>query len=153
VINGVELVILLTRRAEESIDAGRSANYIQEKFVDFENGFHKATAGQKKRLIRKAIKHIALTKENLALWLYMADEDETPGRKLKLVRDKTADGGLSLASVKVSKPPVGCLDISGNGVPGMSRTCGLRFRKPPLYPAELRGHLHFLYKRITRELH
>src|SRR5579872_6624701 len=25
-----------------------------------------------------------------------------------------------------------------NGDPGMTRTCDLRFRKPPLYPAELR---------------
>src|SRR5439155_3816901 len=27
------------------------------------------------------------------------------------------------------------------GDPGMTRTCDLRFRKPPLYPAELRDHV------------
>jgi hypothetical protein len=28
------------------------------------------------------------------------------------------------------------------GDPGMTRTCDLRFRKPPLYPAELRDRAH-----------
>jgi hypothetical protein len=28
----------------------------------------------------------------------------------------------------------------GNGDPGRSRTCDLRFRKPSLYPSELQGH-------------
>src|SRR5688572_24164562 len=29
-------------------------------------------------------------------------------------------------------------DAAADGDPGMTRTCDLRFRKPPLYPAELR---------------
>ncbi len=32
-------------------------------------------------------------------------------------------------------------------VPGRIRTCDLRFRKPPLYPAELRGRVVEIYKR------
>src|SRR5579862_6074586 len=31
-----------------------------------------------------------------------------------------------------------CACTEKNGDPGMTRTCDLRFRKPPLYPAELR---------------
>jgi hypothetical protein len=105
----------VARRVEESIDAGRSASYIQDKFVDFENGFRKATSAQKKRLIQKTIKHIALTKENLALWFYLPDEDEIPGRKLKLVREGPAVEEISLVSSVVPKQSVGCLDIKGNG--------------------------------------
>jgi hypothetical protein len=33
------------------------------------------------------------------------------------------------------------------GDPGMTRTCDLRFRKPPLYPAELRDRAHRRGKR------
>lgn len=32
----------------------------------------------------------------------------------------------------------GLCSVIGNGDPGMTRTCDLRFRKPSLYPAELR---------------
>jgi hypothetical protein len=102
-------------RVEECVDASQAASYIQEKFVDFENGFRKSTPAQKKRLIRKTIKHIALTKENLALWFYMSDEDEIPGRKLKLVRDEASASGLALASVGSSNLSVGCLVNDGNG--------------------------------------
>ncbi len=33
--------------------------------------------------------------------------------------------------------------LKGNGDPGRSRTCDLRFRKPSLYPSELQGHRLF----------
>src|SRR5437868_192142 len=35
-------------------------------------------------------------------------------------------------------PPTPC--VKEGGVPGRTRTCDPRFRKPMLYPAELRGH-------------
>ena len=38
------------------------------------------------------------------------------------------------------EPSVYTLTDKGGGDPGVTRTPGLRFRKPPLYPAELRGH-------------
>ena len=37
-----------------------------------------------------------------------------------------------------------------NGDPGMTRTCDLRFRKPPLYPAELRDRVRL--KRSVRSI-
>ena len=36
------------------------------------------------------------------------------------------------------------LRLQGNGDPGMTRTCDLRFRKPPLYPAELRDQANYI---------
>ena len=33
--------------------------------------------------------------------------------------------------------------LFANGAPGRIRTCGLRFRKPPLYPTELRVRTNF----------
>lgn len=39
------------------------------------------------------------------------------------------------------KPCIACADDrEETGDPGRTRTCDLRFRKPSLYPAELRGH-------------
>lgn len=40
-------------KVADSIDAAESAEYIREKFVDFESGFNKATSAQKKRLFEK----------------------------------------------------------------------------------------------------
>lgn len=36
------------------------------------------------------------------------------------------------------------------GDPGRTRTTGLRFRKPPLYPAELRGRARLIYHASAR---
>jgi hypothetical protein len=35
------------------------------------------------------------------------------------------------------------------GDPGMTRTCDLRFRKPSLYPAELRDRIDFIREFFT----
>ena len=44
------------------------------------------------------------------------------------------------------------LDNSGkNGDPRKTRTSGLRFRKPPLYPAELWGHTRVFCNISSRE--
>lgn len=130
----------MEQQVEESADAAQSAGYIQQKFVDFEHGFRKATAGQKKRLVQKTIKQIALKRDELALWFFMDESDEVPGRKLRLVRDEVAAGGLALTANPVSKLSVGSLDIEGDGDHGKDRTCDLVFRKHLLYPTELRGH-------------
>src|ERR1700744_5063257 len=37
-----------------------------------------------------------------------------------------------------------------DGDPGMTRTCDLRFRKPSLYPAELRDRSVALWRRLSR---
>ena len=37
--------------------------------------------------------------------------------------------------------PTGPISNLKYGTPGRVRTCDLRFRKPPLYPTELRGHV------------
>lgn len=52
----------------KGLDASESAEYIKDKFVDFENGFHKGTDNQKKRFVHKTIKQLALTKDKLAVW-------------------------------------------------------------------------------------
>src|SRR4051812_33687979 len=41
--------------------------------------------------------------------------------------------------------------VGAAGVPGVTRTPGLRFRKPPLYPAELRGRAEPMVLRAVRE--
>lgn len=104
-------------RAADGVTAAEDADYIKGKLVDFENGFRKSTPTQKKRLIRKTIKQIALTKENLAIWFYRSDEEEIPGRKLKLVRVEGAEGPVTLASEASPNRQVRCLDIRGNGDP------------------------------------
>src|SRR5438105_10638164 len=51
--------------------------------------------------------------------------------------------GRSFTPLLASKPQK---EILGkNGDPGMTRTCDLRFRKPPLYPAELRDRRQTMY--------
>ncbi len=103
----------------KKIDA---TEYIKEKFVDFENGFYKANDNQKKRLIRKTIKQLVLTKDKLAVWFYLDEDDsETSGHKLKLVRDEECEAGISLVSgdqFSVSKQSDGSLDIGGLGDSG-----------------------------------
>ena len=43
------------------------------------------------------------------------------------------------------QPNVSALALNMNdGDPGMTRTCDLRFRKPSLYPAELRDRIDFI---------
>src|SRR5215469_15380861 len=42
---------------------------------------------------------------------------------------------------------LGCANEEWNGDPRKTRTSGLRFRKPPLYPAELWGRFYF--QRLT----
>ena len=109
----------LEHQASESLVAGEAADYIEENIVDFENGFNKSAPGQKKRLIRKTIKQIALSKDSLALWFYTSAEDEEiPGRKLALVKSDGVSGTQGLALVSKPNQEVPCLDIRGNGDPG-----------------------------------
>ncbi len=110
-------LIELDQKTDECVDASKSAKYITEKFVNFENGFSKATNAQKKRLIQKTIKQIALTKDGLALWFYLTDSDEIPGRKLKLIRDEAAKGGLALYIEPGATRLDRSLDICGSGAP------------------------------------
>ena len=131
----------LEHRAEECVDASTSSSYIKEKFVDFENGFRKATSAQKKRLIQKTIKQMALTKDGLALWFYMSETDDLPGRKLKLIRDEAAEGGLSLISGADSNDVDRCLLICRNGASGEIRTPDHLVRSQVLYPTELRTRM------------
>ncbi len=133
----------LENQFSESIDAKESSEYIQEKLVAFENGFRKATAAQKKRLLRKTVKQLALTADGLAIWFYMSEDDEIPGRNLKLVRSEPEDPAFCLVEGETglpSKQSVTSLEIRGVGDHGRDRTCDLRFRKPLLYPTELRDH-------------
>jgi hypothetical protein len=44
--------------------------------------------------------------------------------------------------IENSSIPIGLFDGQTRGDPGMTRTCDLRFRKPSLYPAELRDRAH-----------
>ncbi len=134
---------LTETKVAESIDASESAEYIKEKFIDFENGFHKSTDNQKKRLIRKTIKQLVLTKDKLAVWFYLNEDDEkTSGHKLKLVRDEDSEVGFSLVSgdhFSVSKQSGGSLDIGGLGDSGSIRTNDPLLRREMLYPTELRN--------------
>ena len=45
-----------------------------------------------------------------------------------------------IAVVTCSNVPLLYFLLSAKNTPGRTRTCGLRFRKPTLYPTELRAH-------------
>lgn len=148
-----EYLKLAETKVAESIDASESTEYIKEKFVDFENGFHKGTDNQKKRLVRKTIKQLALTKDKLAVWFYLNEDDTgTSGHKLKLVRDEASEAGISLVSgdnFSVSNQSDGSLDIGGLGDTGMTRTFDLLLRRQLLYPTELRYHKFDVTTKLT----
>lgn len=114
-------VSVLEARLRESGDVGAIGVYIQERIEDFERGFRKSPPAVQKRLIRRTIKHIAVDSDKLAIWFFMSDADDIPGRKLKLVRDERANGGLALVSgdfVAVPKLSVASSDIGRIGDPG-----------------------------------
>lgn len=91
--------------------------------VDFENGFRKAPPAVQKRLLRKTVKQLALSRDKLSIWFYTSDADDVPGRKLKLVRDENDSDGVYLVSggkTALPKLAVGSSDIGGYGEPGES---------------------------------
>lgn len=126
-----------------NVEEADSVEFIKEKLVDFERGFYKSSGNQKKRLIRKTIKQLVLAKDKLAVWFYLSADDESlSGHKLKLVRDKDSEVGVSLVSgdhFSVSNQSAGSLDIGGSGDSGRTRTFDLLLRRQLLYPAELRN--------------
>ena len=62
------------------------------------------------------------------------------GRKLKLIRDEAAEGGLILTPKTDSNHVDESLFIRGNGASGRTRTTDHLVRSQVLYPAELRTH-------------
>lgn len=140
-------LVTLERNLEESIDASQSADYIQEKLVAFENGFHKSTPAQRKRFVRKTIQQVVLKADSLAIWFFQSEEDETPGRKLKLVRDESHESGHCLVFGLENSEPKQQAPILVNGRVGDAtsiRTKDLRLRRALLYPAELWHHMEIL---------
>jgi len=69
-----------------------------------------------------------------------------PGTPTPVITRQDGELGNAKGGRAVSRAHVAtCQDLSlpDNGAPGVTRTPDLRFRKPPLYPAELRAHVFY----------
>ncbi len=110
---------------EDSIDSvAESVQSIRDHLNEFTRGFAKATGAQKKRLLRRLIKQLVLSKEGISIFYQLADEDETPGHKLQLVRDESQGNGKppgfylrKAGEEKVPKLSVFCSSIRKRGEP------------------------------------
>ena len=68
--------------------------------------------------------------------------DASPAAHLGQFRRQSCDWASTYAPKTYTAGTDGafCAPTDRNGDPGMIRTCDKRFRKPLLYPSELRGH-------------
>ncbi|HEY8269829.1 MAG TPA: recombinase family protein [Pseudobdellovibrionaceae bacterium] len=80
----------LSRQDSKGDFVRASVNSIKERLDEFAKGFSKANGNLKKRLIRRALKQLVLTREGLSIFFHLADGEEISGHKLQLVRDETS---------------------------------------------------------------
>lgn len=136
----------LSDATERDESGGSDIQLIKQRMSDFMQGFKKANPNFKKRLLRRMIKQLVLTTEGLSIFYYLAEDDETPGHKMQLVRDEGAkdeklDQFFLVGAAKAGTPNLSASrsDIGKDGDPSVSCTRDLQFRKPLLYLSELWG--------------
>lgn len=78
----------INKDSSENDYCRESLKKVESNLKEFERGFYKAKGPMKKMLIRKLLKQIVLTKDQLHIFILLADGNELPNHQIKLIQFK-----------------------------------------------------------------